>query len=40
VWVYYQDGKRIRQDEDQDCDGVADVRYFFENGSVVRREGK
>ena len=31
---------RIRQEEDQDCNGVADVRYFFENGSVQRRELK
>jgi hypothetical protein len=38
--VYYQDGQRIRQDEDLDCDGTADIRYSFENGSVLRRELK
>lgn len=37
--VYYEpDGRKLREEFDQDYDGVADVKGFYEQGKLVRQE--
>jgi hypothetical protein len=39
VVVYYEpDGRKLREEFDQDYDGIADVKSFYAQGQLVRQE--
>ncbi len=38
MWIAYENGEKVRQEELLDPDGSRRVRYTFRNGKVIRKE--
>ena len=35
---HYRDGELVQREEDPDFDGIYDIRSFFLNGKLLRKE--